>query len=93
MKAMMKQKRVILLSILLGLLFFGFASTQLFAKAESELKYSTLPRVIFEAALFKASMPQTDTDSSLRMVLSVRSKRKTARIPSHSLSVKWQFSI
>lgn len=35
MKAMMKQKAVILLSILLGLLFFGFASTQLFAKAES----------------------------------------------------------
>jgi DNA polymerase-3 subunit gamma/tau len=37
-------------------------ATEIFAKAESELKYSTLPRVIFEAALFKASMPQTDTD-------------------------------
>ena len=38
-------------------------ATEIFAKAESELKYSTLPRVIFEAALFKASMPQTDTDT------------------------------
>lgn len=37
-------------------------ATEIFAKAESELKYSTLPRVIFEAALFKASMPQTDED-------------------------------
>ncbi len=37
-------------------------ATEIFAKAESELKYSTLPRVIFEAALFKASLPQTDTD-------------------------------
>ena len=37
-------------------------ATEIFAKAESDLKYSTLPRVIFEAALFKASMPQTDTD-------------------------------
>jgi len=37
-------------------------ATEIFAKAESELKYSTLPRVIFEAALFKASMPQTDAD-------------------------------
>ncbi len=37
-------------------------ATEIFAKAESELKYSTLPRVIFEAALFKASMPQTETD-------------------------------
>ena len=38
-------------------------ATEIFAKAESELKYSTLPRVIFEAALFKASMPQTETDT------------------------------
>ena len=37
-------------------------ATEIFAKAESELKYSTLPRVIFEAALFKASMSQTDED-------------------------------
>ncbi len=38
-------------------------ATEIFAKAESELKYSTLPRVIFEAALFKASMPQVETDT------------------------------
>ncbi len=38
-------------------------ATEIFAKAESELKYSTLPRVIFEAALLKASMPQTETDT------------------------------
>ncbi len=37
-------------------------ATEIFAKAETELKYSTLPRVIFEAALFKASMPQTESD-------------------------------
>ena len=38
-------------------------ATEIFAKAESELKYSTLPRVIFEGAIFKASMPQTETDT------------------------------
>ncbi len=38
-------------------------ATEIFAKAESELKYSTLPRVIFETAIFKASMPQTDVDT------------------------------
>ncbi|MBE7093574.1 MAG: DNA polymerase III subunit gamma/tau [Clostridiales bacterium] len=38
-------------------------ATEIFAKAESELKYSTLPRVIFETAICKASMPQTDVDT------------------------------
>ena len=38
-------------------------ATEIFAKAESELKYSTLPRVIFETAICKASMPQTDADT------------------------------
>ena len=38
-------------------------ATDIFAKAESELKYSALPRVLFEAAVFKASMPETECDT------------------------------
>ena len=37
-------------------------TSEIFAAVESELKYSASPRVLFETALLKASMPQTDYD-------------------------------
>ena len=37
-------------------------ATEIFAEAEQNLKYSTSPRVLFETAVMKASMPQTDYD-------------------------------
>ena len=37
-------------------------TTEIFAKLEPDLKYSTSPRVLFETAILKASMPQTDYD-------------------------------
>ncbi len=36
-------------------------ATEIFAKVEPDLKYSTSPRVLFETAILKASMPQTET--------------------------------
>ncbi len=36
--------------------------TEIFARLEPDLKYSTSPRVLFETAILKASMPQTDYD-------------------------------
>ncbi len=35
-------------------------ATEIFAKVETELKYSTSPRVLFETAVLKASMPYQD---------------------------------
>ena len=37
-------------------------ATEIFTKLESELRYSASPRVLFETAVFKASMPQVDYD-------------------------------
>jgi hypothetical protein len=37
-------------------------ATEVFAAVENELKYSASPRVLFETAVLKASMPQTDYD-------------------------------
>ena len=37
-------------------------ATEIFASVESELKYSTTPRILFETAVLKASMPQQDYD-------------------------------
>ena len=37
-------------------------ATEIFAKVEPDLKYSTSPRILFETAVLKASMPQTDYD-------------------------------
>ena len=37
-------------------------ATEIFARAEMDLKYSTSPRVVFETAVFKAAMPQTECD-------------------------------
>lgn len=34
--------------------------TEIFAKAENDMKYSTSPRILLETAVVKASMPQTD---------------------------------
>ena len=36
--------------------------TEIFAKVESEVKYSTSPRILFETAVMKASMPEKDYD-------------------------------
>ena len=36
--------------------------SEIFAKTEQNLKYSTSPRVLFETAVMKASMPETDYD-------------------------------
>jgi len=38
-------------------------ATEIFAKVEPDLKYSTSPRVLFETAILKASMPQTENSS------------------------------
>ncbi len=35
---------------------------EIFAKVESEVKYSTSPRILFETAVMKASLPQEDYD-------------------------------
>ena len=36
--------------------------TEIFAEVETDLKYPTSPRILFETAVLKASMPQTDYD-------------------------------
>ena len=36
--------------------------TEIFAKVESEVKYSASPRILFETAVMKASMPEEDYD-------------------------------
>ncbi len=36
--------------------------TEIFAGVETDLKYSTSPRILFETAVLKASMPQADYD-------------------------------
>ncbi len=36
--------------------------TEIFARMETELKYSTSPRILFETAVLKAAMPQEDYD-------------------------------
>jgi hypothetical protein len=36
--------------------------TEIFAKTESEVKYSASPRILFETAVLKASMPEEDYD-------------------------------
>ena len=36
--------------------------TEIFAAVETDLKYSTSPRILFETAVLKASMPQADYD-------------------------------
>ena len=38
-------------------------ATEIFAKAEPDLKYSASPRVLFETAILKASMPQTESSA------------------------------
>ncbi len=37
-------------------------ATEIFAKVESEVKYSASPRILFETAVMKASLPQEDYD-------------------------------
>ncbi len=37
-------------------------ATEIFAKVEGEVRYSTTPRILFETAVMKASLPQEDYD-------------------------------
>lgn len=37
-------------------------ATEIFAEVEQNLKYTASPRIVFETAVLKASMPQTDCD-------------------------------
>ncbi len=37
-------------------------ATEIFAKVEGEVRYSTSPRILFETAVMKASLPQEDYD-------------------------------
>lgn len=37
-------------------------ATEIFAEVEQDLKYTTSPRILFETAVLKASMPHTDYD-------------------------------
>ncbi len=37
-------------------------ATEIFAKVEGELRYSTSPKILFETAVMKASLPQEDYD-------------------------------
>lgn len=38
-------------------------ATEIFARTENELRYSVSPRIVFETAVLKASMPQSDYDT------------------------------
>ena len=50
--------------------------TEIFAKVETDLKYSTVPRILFETAVLKAAMPQEDYDfESLIARISALEKR------------------
>ena len=56
--------------------------SEIFAKTEQNLKYSTSPRVLFETAVMKASMPETDYDmeSLLARVAELENKLATGAI-------------
>lgn len=56
--------------------------SEIFAKTEQNLKYSTSPRVLFETAVMKASMPETDYDmeSLLARVAELENKLATGVI-------------
>lgn len=38
-------------------------ATEIFARTENDLRYSVSPRIVFETAVLKASMPQSDYDT------------------------------
>ncbi len=52
--------------------------TEIFAKVESEVKYSVSPRILFETAVMKASFPQEDYDmeSLIARIVSLEQKLK-----------------
>ncbi len=52
--------------------------TEIFAKVESEVKYSVSPRILFETAVMKASFPQEDYDmeSLIARIVSLEQKVK-----------------
>lgn len=56
--------------------------TEIFAEVEQSLKYSASPRILFEAAVLKAAMPQTDYDieSLLSRISALEQKLKNASI-------------
>ena len=43
-------------------------ATELFAKAETDMRYSSSPRIVFETALMRVSMPQADRDVQALLV-------------------------
>ena len=52
-------------------------ASEIFASVEAELRYSAAPRIVFETALVKASLPETDGDPA---VLSRRLDALEARV-------------
>ncbi len=40
-------------------------ASEIFASVEADLRYSTAPRIVFETALVKASLPETDGDPAV----------------------------
>ncbi len=52
--------------------------TEIFAKVESEVKYSTSPRILFETAVMKASLPEQDYDmeSLISRIVALENKLK-----------------
>ncbi len=64
-------------------------ATEIFAKVEPDLKYSASPRVLFETAILKASMPQTETDTtSLLSRLAILEKRIANGVIVQAVSVE-----
>ena len=52
--------------------------TEIFANVESELKYSSSPRILFETAVLKASMPKEDYDIEALIARIVDLEKKLA---------------
>ena len=52
--------------------------TEILANVETELKYSTSPRILFETAVLKASMPQADYDIEALIARIAELERKLA---------------
>ena len=57
--------------------------TEIFAAVETDLKYSTSPRILFETAVLKASMPQADYDieSLIARVAELENKLSQGVVP------------
>ncbi len=64
-------------------------TTEIFAKVESEVKYSTSPRILFETAVMKASMPQEDYDieALIARIVALENKLKDG-VPAVSVPIQ-----